>query len=136
MGNAQLARQKKSRILSDMNRHADDDQPKGESKPMTGAKTVDRLESLLRLYGRGYQSPVVDRTMEKLISLEIESSQNELKRLAARVEAYERQYGMASDNFYQRFRAGELGDDLDFVEWSIFWDMYRNTKKRLEDLIR
>lgn len=50
-----------------------------------------------------------------------------LSRLAARLSGYEQQYGMTSHKFYRRFRSGELGDDMDLVEWSIFWEMYQAT---------
>ena len=56
-------------------------------------------------------------------------SDGELRRLAARLSAYEQQYRMTSDEFYRRFRAGILGDSIDFVEWSIFWEMYLATEK-------
>jgi hypothetical protein len=36
---------------------------------------------------------------------------------------------MTSDEFYRRFREGTLGDSMDFVEWSIFWEMYQATEK-------
>ena len=36
---------------------------------------------------------------------------------------------MTSDEFYRRFRAGKLGDDMVFVEWSIFWEMCQATEK-------
>jgi hypothetical protein len=66
-----------------------------------------------------------------LTPLEREVGQNdgELRRLAARLSAYEQPYRMTSDEFYQRFRAGTLGDSIDFVEWSIFWEMYLATEK-------
>jgi len=48
----------------------------------------------------------------------------------ARLTSYEQRYGMTSWEFYQRFRAGELGDDMDFVEWSVFWDMHQAVEKR------
>ena len=60
---------------------------------------------------------------------EMEQSDGELRRLAARLSAYEQQYRMTSDEFYRRFCAGKLGDDMDFVEWSIFWEMYQATEK-------
>jgi hypothetical protein len=41
---------------------------------------------------------------------------------------------MGSEEFYRRFRAGELGDDIDFVEWGVFWDMHRATERRLDEL--
>ncbi len=99
-------------------------------------QTVGRLQSLLELYLDGYQSPVVDQTVSKLISLEVSQCRAELQRLAARLTAYEQQYGLTSSDFYQRFRTGELGDDMDFVEWSVFWDMHQATQKRLDNLVK
>jgi len=72
--------------------------------------------------------------VEKLISLEVARSHSELTQLRERLEAYESQYGMTSDNFYRRFRSGELGDAMDYVEWSVFWDMYQSAQRRLEEL--
>ena len=40
----------------------------------------------------------------------------ELKRLEARLAQYERQFVMRSEDFYRRFRGGELGDEMDLVE--------------------
>jgi hypothetical protein len=41
---------------------------------------------------------------------------------------------MSSQEFYRRFRAGELGDEMDFVEWSVFYEMYQVTRQRLDML--
>lgn len=99
-------------------------------------QTVGRLQSLLELYRGGYQSQVVDQAVSKLISLEVSQCRAELQRLTARLTTYEQQYAMTSQEFYQRFRSGELGDEMDFVEWSVFWDMYQATQKRLDGLVK
>jgi hypothetical protein len=96
--------------------------------------TVGKLQSLIRLYHEGYRSPIIDQAVGKLVELEIERSRSELQRLEARLLAYEQQYDMTSDEFYRRFRSGELGDDMDFVEWSVFWDMRQATQRRLDEL--
>lgn len=98
--------------------------------------TVDRLQSLIRLYHEGYRSPTIDHAVVKLIALEIEHARVELQRLEARLLAYEQRYSMSSDEFYRRFRTGELGDDMDFVEWSVFWDMAQATRRRLDEMTR
>ena len=36
---------------------------------------------------------------------------------------------MTPSEAYRHFCAGELGDDMDFVEWGIFWEMYQATEK-------
>jgi hypothetical protein len=100
------------------------------------SETVSRLQSLLDLYRDGYRSTVVDQTVGKLISLEARQCHAELQRLSARLAEYEKRYGMSSTEFYRRFRAGELGDEMDLVEWSVFWDMHQATQKRLDDLMK
>ncbi len=72
----------------------------------------------------------------KLTALETRQCRDELQRLAARLSDYERQYERSSAEFYRRFRAGDLGDDMDFVEWSIFWDMRQAAETRLAGLIK
>ena len=52
--------------------------------------------------------------------------------VTAALLAYEERFGMASEAFYQRFEAGELGDRADFIEWASFYDMLQNAKKRLQ----
>lgn len=96
--------------------------------------TIARLETLLSLYNKGFQSPVIDQTIEKLVRLETDRIQIELKRLSARLHAFEEQYEMKSDLFYAQFMAGKTVDDADFVEWSVFWEMYQAELARLAEL--
>ena len=98
--------------------------------------TVGKLQSLIRLYREGYRSPVIDQAVRKLVALEVEQTQTELQRLETRLLAYEQQYDIPSDEFYRRFRSGELGDDMDFVEWSVFWDMHEAALRRLDELTK
>ena len=98
--------------------------------------TVERLQSLIRLYHKGYRSPVIDQAVRKLVALEVDQARAELQRLETRLLAYEQQYDMTSDEFYRRFRSGELGDDMDFVEWSVFWDMHEAVLRRLDELTK
>ncbi len=97
-------------------------------------KTLDRLEYLENLYRQGYQSEVVDLTLEKILLLEKTTAEQELTDLQQRLQAFETQYKLSSADFYQQFQAGELGDDMDFVEWSIFYEMRDSVQKRLETL--
>jgi hypothetical protein len=47
------------------------------------------------------------------------------------LSAYEKKHNMPSEEFYRRFRSGELGDEMDFVEWSVFYEMYQALLERL-----
>ncbi|MGB8691135.1 MAG: hypothetical protein WCD53_27960 [Microcoleus sp.] len=51
------------------------------------------------------------------------------------LQQFETQYKMPSLEFYKKFRAGELGDDIDFVEWSSFYQMSCSVRERLQILL-
>jgi transposase-like protein len=72
--------------------------------------------------------------MKKLLDLEVQRARHDIEALQTRLAAYERQYSLSSEEFYRQFRAGTLGDAIDFVEWSCFWDMYQAAQRRLNEL--
>ena len=100
----------------------------------TTVRTLDRLQSIEQLYRRGFCSELVDRAIDKLLTTEIEEAYAERRDLETRLAVYEKRYHKSSEEFYRCFRAGELGDQMDFVEWSVFWEMYQAILERLETL--
>ncbi|MBW4483782.1 MAG: hypothetical protein KME14_14665 [Tildeniella torsiva UHER 1998/13D] len=36
---------------------------------------------------------------------------------------YEQQYNMTSEQFYQQFSSGDLGDSADYINWAGFYEM-------------
>lgn len=100
----------------------------------TSDKTMDRLRSLETLYRRGYQSDVIDRSLAKIIALKRDTARRQFADLQGRLQAFEQQCHMSSEDFYRRFRAGELGDAMDIVEWSVFYKMWESVRTRLEML--
>lgn len=64
----------------------------------------------------------------------IEIAKKQAAELEAELNKFETQYQMGSEEFYRRFKNGELGDDIDFVEWSSFYKMKLSLEKRLEVL--
>lgn len=52
--------------------------------------------------------------------------------LEKHLKIYETQYQMSFDDFYQKFRTGELGDDIDFFEWSVFYEMWLSAQQELK----
>ena len=74
--------------------------------------------------------------MAKLVTLEVKRARADLARLEERLAAYEKRNTMSSPLFHAKFRAGEMGDDMDAVEWSILRDMRQATCKRLKEFAR
>ena len=96
-----------------------------------GAQTLTRIQNLVRLYRSGYHSSTVDTTIDKLLAMEAAKAQRELLDLEDGLRAFEAQYQLSSDEFYRRFRAGEMGDSADMFEWSAFYQMRDSIRKRL-----
>jgi hypothetical protein len=84
--------------------------------------TIDRLHLLESLYRQGYQSDVIDQSIDKLLMLERAAAQRDLENLEQRLRAYEEQYHMASADFHQ-------------LEWSVFYEMHRAVQERLSILM-
>jgi hypothetical protein len=69
-----------------------------------------------------------DQLYQTLNVVAISSSESlpvssEILDLQKRLQEYETQYQMSSPEFYQLFRAGKLGDSIDFFEWSVYYEM-------------
>jgi hypothetical protein len=96
------------------------------------AATLLKLQTLESLYRQGYQSDLVDRTLDKVVDLERARLRQELGDLQTRLETFEQSYDMVSAEFAKRFRAGDLGDDADFFQWSALLDIAEALRHRLK----
>lgn len=98
------------------------------------SRFLDQLQVLNALYQRGYHSDLMERSLAKIIELERSQALQQAAELQAKLQAYETQYRLPSDTFYQQFNAGELGDSIDFFEWSAFYDLWQSVQTRLSVL--
>ena len=66
------------------------------------------------------QTPNAKR-LKPLIRSVIENAVNDVehgvKNTRAKLEAFEKQYGMSAEEFERRFKPGDLEETLDFIEW-------------------
>ena len=55
-----------------------------------------------------------------------------LLELAAELSEYERQYGMTSAEFMERYQKGEMGDAPDMIDWAGAYHLFQRLKRRVE----
>ncbi len=96
--------------------------------------TLVKLHVLETIYQQGYQNDLVDQTLNKILDLEREQAQRDMKALQEQLSRFETHYHLTSEDFYQRFHRGELGDEGDYFEWSACYDMYATVCTRLHAL--
>jgi hypothetical protein len=92
---------------------------------------VRRLEQYVELVN-GQVDQVLESTIDKMLDRERQRLLLQQARLESQIADFEARYGWTSDEFYPRFERGELGDDLDLIEWSATIEMARNLRRTIE----
>lgn len=101
-------------------------------KTMGGKMTfLDRIKTLEKLAELGVEDRLIDQTITKLLQYAEERHRGDLEEIAAKLRSLEKQFGMESDLFYQKFHSGELGDDEEFFRWDALVEMQRRIAQRL-----
>ncbi len=97
----------------------------------TKEKIINQLKALETLSMQGGYSDTLALSLKKIIIQEINVINLQIQELETDIKAFEQQYQLASEPFYQQFKAGQLGDAVDFVEWSVFYQMRSSLQGRL-----
>jgi hypothetical protein len=95
-------------------------------------KILNKLKIIEALYYQGNINQTIEQTLDKIISQELATAQQKQAELEVDLKQFEKQYQMLSPEFYQRFHQGELGDDVDFVEWNAFYEMWKSLQKQID----
>ncbi|MCP4352709.1 MAG: hypothetical protein GY795_45215 [Desulfobacterales bacterium] len=77
---------------------------------------------------------ILENTINKLVSFQIAKYQRAIRQIKQEARLFEEKYNMTSEESYQRFNTGELGDDGDFFEWIGLWENILLYQKRIEML--
>ena len=97
----------------------------------TQAEIINQLKTLEALSQQGGYSDILALSLRKIIIQEKNNIQVQIQELETDLQAFEQQYQLSSEDFYRQFKTGQLGDDIDFVEWSVFHEIWLDLQKRL-----
>ena len=70
----------------------------------------------------------------KAITRECQLSNVMVRKYQAKLDHFEDKYNLTSDDFFEKFNNGELGDNEDFFEWFAYINYYREWKQSWEIL--
>lgn len=93
--------------------------------------TLEKLHRIETFYRQGFQSELIERALDKLLEQEEARAKRAVNELEQRLHVFEQQYQLTTEEFYRQYEAGQLGDSLDFMEWSSFHDMWRSSQQYL-----
>ena len=68
--------------------------------------------------------------------IEYNSPVDTIVAIAKRLQSFENNYKMTSEEFYNRYAKGQLDDTIDFTEWSNNYQHYLAIRNEIEGTLR
>ncbi|MDM8548725.1 hypothetical protein QUF72_01555 [Desulfobacterales bacterium HSG2] len=62
------------------------------------------------------------RQLSLIIGRESKICELTIRQLEAKLRVFEKKYSLSSEEFYERFQEGKIGDDQDFFEWKALFE--------------
>ncbi|GEM_PF-343330 len=94
---------------------------------------IERRDWLRQLAKRWQQLGMKSKITQR-IEPSLANYKKQLTEYEAKLKQFEAQYGMSSAEFYQKFEAGELGDAMDFFDWSGLVEFQKYTQDKIGKL--
>jgi len=93
---------------------------------------------VLEVRNIGIPKDLVKDVVIRTLRSRVEEINHKLKDIHNSMNYFERKYGMKTDEFYEKFVRGGLGDDMDFFEWKAskeISDELKGEKRVLTEII-
>ena len=86
---------------------------------------------MTRIHIESDQKPTVAALVENSLAMQRKVVQAGLKRTKLRLKAFEKEFGQSSQQFYQSYQAGKMGDGEKIMEWAGEWETYQELTRAL-----
>ena len=97
--------------------------------------TQKKIDALMKVGA----ATIIDSTLSKLINIQIAGYKDYIKQISTDLKLFEKKYNMTSEECYNKFESGELGDGEDFFEWTGLYEnilLYKDRIKMLEEAVK
>ena len=74
---------------------------------------------------------LADQALAKVMQFEIDRLQHEQRRLQTELAYFEQSYQMTSEECQRKFEAEELGEAIEFFEWTSLYSIYQQNEHQL-----
>ena len=96
--------------------------------------TKEIIQNIGKIFEKGLHNEYLSRSIGKIIEHEKERTTKEVNMLKKELSRFESTYQMSSEDFFDRFEKGDLGDKEDYFEWSAMYQMYVRSLDQLNIL--
>lgn len=95
------------------------------------ADVISKIKILEELAKLGSDDEVFINAIDKLTKYKINELEKDINDIEISLKEFEEKYGLESTEFIKKFESGEMGDEMDFMEWASLYDMKERLKNRL-----
>ncbi|GEM_PF-2844616 len=81
-----------------------------------------------------FEKKYIASTMSKMFKVELDMVKRQVRQVEKSLSEFEKRHNMSSDVFYEKFNAGELGDDREYIRWYAYKDTYNKLMERAKDI--
>jgi len=85
-------------------------------------------------HGLEFEKKYIESTINKMLKVELGMVKRELKQVKNSLADFEKRHKMSSDEFYEKFNAGKLGDDREYIKWYAYKDTFNKLMGRLKEI--
>ena len=86
------------------------------------------IDEFAELFGRQR----VTSTLRKMADIELSHCRLDLVKARQTLRPFEERFGMSSEDAWGKYNRGDLGDDLDIMEWMGVYENYLSIEKQLQ----
>jgi len=87
-------------------------------------------------HGLEFENKYIVSTINKMLKVELGMIRREIKKVEDSLIDFEKRYNISSDQFYEKFNAGELGDEREYIRWYAYKDTYNKLIERKKEIER
>ena len=105
-------------------------------KPMNVTMSTEYMNILKYQLSHGLdiEKKYIASTMRKMFNVELGMLRREIKDVEKSLIDFETRYNMDSYAFYEKFNAGKLGDDSEYIKWYAYKDTHNRLTKRVNEI--
>ncbi|MFZ5821297.1 MAG: hypothetical protein ACOYYJ_15480 [Chloroflexota bacterium] len=100
-------------------------------QPLPNAKYIKGVRWLAELYEKKQVSNLTAQTLNKAVEYEISQVQAQLSEIEVVLAGYEKQFGIPTAKFIERYQQGQTDDSAETVEWASLAQMANGIRERL-----
>ncbi len=85
-------------------------------------------------HGLDFEKKYIESTINKMLKVELSMVKRELKHVKNSLADFENRHNLSSDEFYDKFKAGKLGDDREYIKWYAYKDTFNKLMERSKEI--